>query len=124
MSDQAPLSDRLTPEQKAILSSLSASVSYEGMTISFSLDGKDLYTGVRKSAFFSLKVSRGDGQDGWSTGDSRVVRCLLSKEVVTAVYDDAVRRRMLEASEAREQLRPILASYDNQLVKLLGGSSD
>lgn len=117
------LPDRLTQDQLDHLSRLTSSVSYESMTISFSLDGRDA-TGTKKSCFYSLKVGRGDGDAGWLGDDMRVVQCLVSKEVVATVYHDAVRRRMMGQEDARDALMPILASYDCKIAKLLGATDD
>ena len=124
MSDPKSLAERLTQEQRDHLAGVASSISHEGLTTSFSLEGRDTLTGMKKSCFLSLKVARGDGQGpGWVQEDMRLVRCLLSKEVVAAVYDDAVRRRMMDPPEATERLRPILAAYDSQIVKILEANS-
>lgn len=114
-----PLLERLTAEQQGRLKSLTFSMRHERMAVSFSLDAKDAL-GSKRSVFFSLTTGAEGGS--WSQEEMRIVRCLLSKEVVGATFDDAVRRRLMSAVEAKEELLPILASYDVKIEKLLGAT--
>lgn len=120
---KTPLLERLTAEQQDRLKSLTFSMCHSSMTASFSLDVRDL-EGCKRSVFFSLTTKAG-GEDGyWSQADMRIVRCLLSKEVVGTVYDDAVRRHLMPATQAGEEMKPIMAAYDQRIEKLLGVSDD
>jgi hypothetical protein len=122
---KSPL-EQLTPEQQARLQNLSADISYDKLTVSFSLDERDL-TGRKRSSFFSLGVSRKgspDGPLGFTQDEIRVVRCLVSKQVVATVYDDAVKRGMLPRALANGELRPILDAYDSHIAKLMEGTHD
>jgi hypothetical protein len=116
--------DRLTPEQKARLQGLSSEISFDRLTVSFSLEGRD-GNGFKRSSFFSLGCSRKTDEsakaEGFSQEEIRVVRCVVSKQVVSTVYDDAVKRGLMSRSQAGEELRPILESYDNHIVRLLSG---
>jgi len=56
---------------------------------------------------------------GFAPEDVKIVRTLLCKHVVRAVYEDAARRGMMSAKEASTEARSVLMSYDDGLVKLL-----
>lgn len=75
------------------------------------------------SAFYSTTVRRreGDGveQPGFTPEEARLVRLVVSKQVVSTVYDDAVARRMMTPGQAQEELPAILDSYDRRLAHLL-----
>ena len=115
------LLERLTAEQQDRLKSLTFSMAHERLCVSFSLDVKDAL-GSKRSVFVSLTTRCGPAGGYWPQDQMRIVRCLLSKEVVGATYDDAVRRRLMSAAEAKEELMPILASYDVKIEKLLGAT--
>ena len=124
-NEKKSLFDRLTPEQRARLQNLSADISFDRITVSFSLDEKDM-NGRKRSAFYSLGCSRKatdetDSPVGFNQEEIRLVRCVISKQVVATVYDDAVKRGMLNGSSAKDELRPILEAYDNQIARLLAG---
>jgi hypothetical protein len=128
--EKKSLLERLTPEQRDRLQALVTTISYDKLTVSFSLDDRDS-TGRKRSAFYSLTVSRDAREEtaekrvpGFSVDETRVVRCLLSKQVVSTVYDDAVKRGMLPRSQAGEELRPILEAYDVHIAKLLAGEGN
>jgi len=118
------LFERLSPEQKAKLQALTAEISYDKLTVSFSVEGRD-FNGNKRSAFFSLGCSRKPGEDsqapGFSQDEMRLVRCVVSKQVVSTVYDDAVKRGIMPRGQASEELRPIVEAYDNHILKLLSG---
>lgn len=127
-SEKKSLSDRLTPEQRARLANLSAEISYDRITVSFSIDERDA-NGRKRSAFYSLGVSRkapddSDSPVGFTADEQRLVRCIVSKQVVSVVYDDAVKRGMLNGSAAKDELRPILEAYDSHIAKLLAGEGN
>lgn len=115
----------LTPEQRARLENLASEISYDRMTVSFLLEGKNP-EGLKASAFFSLAVSKKDSEDGngFTHEDMKLVRCLLSKQVVATVYDDAIRRKIISPSVAVGELRGILESYDEHIERLMGTDSD
>lgn len=120
------LLDRLTLEQRDRLHALSSSISHDKLTISFSLDERDGF-GRKRSSFYSLTVSRdsqgepSESKRGFSGEEARLVRCLVAKQVVSTVYDDAVKRNMMTRSQASEELGPILKAYDVHIATLLEG---
>ncbi len=82
--------------------------------------------GMKRSAFFSVGCSRkatddSDAPVGFSMEEMRIVRCVVSKQVIATVYDDAVKRGIINKAQAGEELRPILEAYDNHVVKILAG---
>jgi hypothetical protein len=133
MSDKPSPLDQLTEEQKTRLRQLSSEVRLDKITVSFSVDDRDA-RGRRKSAFYSVTASRGHGAEvqefhsdapgaPFTVEDAKLVRCLVSKHVVSSVYSDAVQRGIMSANEAREEARAILAGYDNQIVRALTGKN-
>lgn len=130
--------ESLSPEQRQRLANLSADISYDRITVSFSLEQRD-ETGRKMSCFLSLRAGRKprNGQDAdtsaadpkvpgngaFSQDEARIVRLLVSKQVVAAVYDDAVKRRILSTGQAADELKPILTAYDGHLAKLVTGES-
>lgn len=119
----------MSEQQKRRLAELTAEVEYDRITISFSLDVREPM-GSKKSSFYSATVNRrGVGEShktsgGWTSEEVKVVRALLSKHVVAACYDDAIRRRMMTSMQAREEVMPILAAYDAHIVKNLTNWSE
>lgn len=122
MSDEKKsLLEQLGPEAALRLQNLTSEISYEKVTVSFSLDGRDA-DGLKRNAFYSLTVGRREYEGapkGFTADELRVLRCILSKQVVATVYDDAVKRLLLPGPLAKEELKGILDRYDAQLVKLL-----
>jgi len=127
-SEKSPL-ESLTPSQQARLRKLQAEIQFDKLTVSFSIDERDP-NGRKKSAFYSVTASRGTGAEipqmhesreaaGFAPEDVKIVRTLLCKHVVRAVYEDAARRGMMSAKEASTEARSVLMSYDDGLVKLL-----
>ena len=126
--------DSLTPEQRERLQSLSASLSFDKITVSFSIEDRD-GNGRKKSAFYSVTGSRGHGAEltqladspggpaGYTEADARLVHCILSKHVVSATYSDAVRRGIIRADSARTELKSILQAYDSRMLTLLSKES-
>ena len=97
--------------------------------MSFSIEDRDP-NGRKKSAFYSVTSSRGTGAEipqmhegaqptGFAAEDVKIVRALLCKHVVRAVFEDAARRNMMSARDASSEARAILSSYDEALVKML-----
>lgn len=113
-----PLLERLTAEQQDRLKNLTFSMAHERLCVSFSLEARDVL-GSKRGVFVSLTTKANNETGYWTQGEMRIVRCLLSKEVVGAAFDDAVRRRLMPAAEAKEDLVSILASYDTKIEKLL-----
>lgn len=132
MSDQPKpqnLMDVLPPEQQARLKALQEQISFDKLTLSFSIEDRD-GSGQKKSAFYSVTVSRGAGAEltgmgeggtpaGFQQKDVPLVRALVSKHVVKSVYDDAIRRRVVGKGQAQEECRAILGAYDSLIVNLL-----
>jgi hypothetical protein len=119
--DKKSLLERLGPDAAQRLQGLTSEISYEKVTVSFSLDGRDA-NGLKRNAFYSLTVGRREYEGaakGFTADELRVLRCILSKQVVSTVYDDAVKRLLLPGNVAKDELTVILERYDNQLVKLL-----
>lgn len=67
---------------------------------------------------------------GFAAEDVKIVRNLLSKHVVAATYEDAMRRGIINKSAAIEELRAITTSYDDAIARNLasngsaGGNGD
>lgn len=116
-----PSSSKLSPKQQARLQALTAEIVHDRITVSFSIDERD--SGRKQSAFYSTTVRRrehdGNEQPGFSTDEARLIRLVLSKQVVSTVYDDAVARRMMAPGQAQEELSLILENYDRRLAHLL-----
>ena len=104
-------------------------MSFDKLTVSFSIDDRGL-NGRKKSAFYSVTASRGTGAEvdqlheegraaGFAPEDVKIVRNLLCKHVVAAVFDDAVKRGLIDPKEAALEARTILASYDESIAKML-----
>jgi hypothetical protein len=135
MADTRNPFDDLPPEQREHLRAINRSLQYEKLTVSFSIEGRDL-NGNKKSAFYCVTASRGHGgetsQLGTASGesvayndvDAKLAHCLVSKHVVTETYLDAVRRGILSAGSAKEEMVPILRGYDDRIVKLLQGKDN
>jgi hypothetical protein len=96
--------------------------------VSFAIEERNPNWGKR-SAFYSVTASRdpagaeGGTALGWGANDLKVVRCLLCKHVVTATYDDAVKRKIMTVAQAREEVVGIVAAYDTQIVKHLSATN-
>lgn len=122
--------ENLTPEQRQRLRNIASSVSFDKITVSFSIEDRDA-NNRKKSAFYSVTASRGHGAEinqmgsdpgvavGFTEDDAKVVHLLLSKHAVAATYVDAVRRGIVAASTAREEMQAILRGYDERLAALL-----
>lgn len=126
---EGPLSN-LSEKQQARLKSVSGLLLIDKITVSHSIEERSR-DGRKMSAFYSVTASRGTGAEvnqlsndhhepsGFSPDDAKLARLLLGKHVVTATYDDAVKRGMMAASSAQEELRAVLTRYDNGIAKLL-----
>jgi len=118
-----PLKD-LTEQQKKRLQRLRAEIQIDKITVSFSIEDRDLQ-GRKMSAFYASTASRGhvsteaQSDQGWSLEDTRIVSCVVSKEVVIATYRDAVRRHIMSSETAKRELAAILPGYDENIRKLL-----
>jgi len=97
--------------------------------VSFSIEERDPNF-RKKSAFYSVTASRGTGAEvpqmhegsqpaGFAAEDVKIVRSLLCKHVVAAVYDDCAKRGLIAPKEAAAEARSVLASYDEAIVKQL-----
>lgn len=126
---ESPLSN-LTAKQKDRLTAVSGAILIDKITVSHSIEERSR-DGRKTSAFYSVTASRGTGAEvnqlsndhhapaGFSPDDAKLARLLLGKHVVTATYDDAVKRGMMASSTAQEELRAVLTRYDNGIAKLL-----
>lgn len=128
------LCESLTPEQKERLRKLQASIQFDKLTLSFSIEDRDP-SGRKKSAFYSVTASRGTGAEqttmgedrepiGFASKDVRIVRAMLSKHVVAATYEDAARRGIISRGTAQEESKAILRGYDEAIVQALKGQKD
>jgi len=61
---------------------------------------------------------------GFVTEDVRIVRSLLSKHVVAATYEDAMRRGIIGKAAAVEEMRAILHSYDEGIARMIAGNGN
>ena len=123
--------ENLTPELRSRLEALQADVRFDKITTSFSIEERT--AGGKRGTFYSVTASRGHGAEvnqfhenvssaTYPPEETKIVRCLLAKHVVGATYDDAAKRGILSRMEANEEARRILASYDDAIVRLLGGN--
>ena len=125
---KSPLAD-LTEPQRDRLKKLSAEIQFDKLTVSFSIDDRDP-NGRKKSAFYSVTASRGSGAEvpqmhaeghsaGFAPEDVKIVRHLLCKHVIAAVYEDASKRNIMTYDDAVREARHILASHDESIAKLI-----
>jgi hypothetical protein len=121
--------DKLTVQQRARLTKLSSEISFCRLTVSFSIEDRDV-NNRKKSAFYSVTASRGTGAEinqmhegaqsvGFAHEDVKIVRHLLCKHVVAAVYDDASKRGLMSQREAVVEAQAILGAHDEAIAKLL-----
>lgn len=110
----------LTDVQKKRLQSLERTILHDKITVSFTIDER-LESGRRLATFYSTTVTNKEGP-GWSSEEVQIVNCLTSKQVVAAAYKDAMYRKILSRATVREELPGILASYDDDLARLLAPS--
>ena len=61
---------------------------------------------------------------GFAAEDVKIVRSLLSKHVVAATYEDAMRRGIIGKAAAVEEMRAILNSYDDGIARMLTGNTN
>lgn len=125
---KGPLSN-LSPEQQERLKKLQSEIQFDKLTLSFSIEDRDP-SGRKKSAFYSVTASRGTGAEiatmgeggrsiGFAAEDVKLVRALLAKHVVAATYEDVMRRGIVSKATALEEMRAILASYDDGIARML-----
>ena len=121
--------ESLTAPQKERLQRLSTEIQFDKLTVSFSIEDRD-QNNRKKSAFYSVTASRGTGAEipqmhegaqstGFNSEDVKIVRNLLCKHVVRAVYEDSAKRGIMSGKDAANEAREILAGYDTTIVKLL-----
>jgi hypothetical protein len=125
---KSPL-ESLTVQQRERLTKLSSEISFCKLTVSFSIEDRD-GNGRKKSAFYSVTASRGTGAEipqmhegaqsaSFNSEDVKIVRNLLCKHVVRAVYEDAAKRGLMPNIDAAAEAQAILSSYDKTIVRLL-----
>ena len=131
---ESPLSG-LTEAQQERLKAVAGVLQIDKITISHSIEERSP-DGRKMSAFYSVTASRGAGAEitqqgntnqgevGFSPDETKLARLVLSKHVVAAVYDDAVKRGILGSAVAQEELRAVLTRYDNSIVKALNVPED
>jgi len=123
--------DDIPQDQRDRLKRIQSEISFDKLTVSFSIEDRDA-SGRKKSAFYSVTASRGTGAEittmgedrtpaGFNAEDVGLARAMLCKHVVKATFDDAIRRRIVSASDAQDECRNILGSYDKLIVNLLAG---
>lgn len=125
---ETPLS-QLTDDQKAVLKSVADVMAIDKITVSYSIEERT-QSGRKASAFYSVTASRGTGAEiqqlnedsrpaGYTPEEAKIARLLLSKHVVASVYDDAVRRGMMNSATAKEELTAVITRYDHGIVRLI-----
>jgi len=124
----------LTEAQQERLKGVTGHLQIDKITISHSIEERS-QDGRKMSAFYSVTASRGTGAEvtqlgntdhvpvGFSPEETKIARLVLAKHVVATVYDDAVKRGIMRASAAQEEVRTILTRYDMALAKVLGNES-
>lgn len=124
----------LSDAQRSRLKRLAAEIQFDKLTVSFSIEDRD-GNNRKKSAFYSVTASRGTGAEipqmhgngqpaGFAPEDVKIVRTLLCKHVVAAVYQDCAKRGLMTERDAAAEAHSILKSYDESLVKLLQTTPD
>lgn len=120
MNDEKKLDSslaNLSQRQQDRLKSVTDAISVEKITVSHSLEVRTL-DGRKMSAFYSVSTNHRDGE-GFTPDDTKLARLILGRHVVASVYDDAVKRGMMSASVAQEEVRTVIARYENGISKLL-----
>ena len=115
--------DPLTPEQRARLQRLEASIAHDKVTVGFSIEDRDPQ-GRKKWALFTTTVSPKGDISSWSPQEVQIVSCVVSKRVVLATYRDAFRRGIMTREVAAEEAQSIVAGYDTNLTNLLKSGDD
>lgn len=121
--------DSLTEPQRERLRKLQGEIQFDKLTVSFSIEDRD-GNNRKKSAFYSVTASRGTGAEipqmhegaksvGFAPEDVKIVRHLLCKHVVAAVYDDASKRNLMTPRDAAVEAKAILGAHDDAIAKLL-----
>jgi hypothetical protein len=129
MSDK-PL-ESLTEAQKQRLGNLTTEIVFDKITVSYLIEARG-ESFAKKAAFYSATISRKPDElcpapttdSRWSIDDLQIVRSVLCKHVIAACYSDAVKRRMMTSTQAREEVTPILAAYDMQIAKNLSAGNE
>jgi hypothetical protein len=128
-SDRPNPLESLTEAQRERLKKLWTEIQFDKITVSFSIEERDPNF-RKKAAFYSVTASRGTGAEiaqmhegappvGFAAEDVKIVRSLLCKHVVAAVYEDCAKRGLMSTKEAASEARSVLASYDEAIVKQL-----
>jgi hypothetical protein len=125
MADAKPKTpfDDLTEEQRARLRKLVSEVVFDKITVSFSIEERDI-TGRKRSAFYSVNTIRAaeDGSPGWTLDEVRLAKAVVSRHVVASTYEDAFRRRVLSFSEEnRTERDAVVGGYDKLIAGLVSG---
>jgi len=110
------LLDDLSDEAKARLAKLQSEISYDKLTVGFSIEARDA-DGIKRWAQQSLTVSR-KGDESWSEGDMPLIHALMSKAIVNAVYLDVFARKVLPPGDVKDELRKVIDNYDLLLIRL------
>lgn len=125
--NKSPL-DSLPAELKARLDALQSEVRLDKITTSFSIEERT--QDGKRSTFYSVTASRGHGAEvtqfhgqdqpaAFTPEEAKLVRLLVSKHVVGATYDDAIRREILNTRQASIEMKRILGAYDDAIVRVL-----
>jgi hypothetical protein len=126
--------ESLSTSQRERLKKLWAEIQFDKLTVSFSVEDRDA-NNRKKSAFYSVTASRGTGAEipqmhegaqaaGFAAEDVKIIRSLLCKHVVAAVYEDCAKRGLMSARDAAVEAKAILTSYDEAIVKQLQKAPD
>lgn len=111
MSDPSDLIERLRGEMVV-----------DKVSVTYSLEGRDP-EGVKKFSLTSMAVSKGGG-GGWSEREAAIVKALLTKQVVSETYRDALIRGAVSRSLAQADIARLNETTDKRIQKLMNSDAD
>ena len=100
----------------SLLSRLESEISYEKISVTFSLEGRDI-NGIKRFCLNTLTVGKRGGE-GWSGKEAIIVKTLVAKRLVRETYRDAVSRGAITSDCFKEEAPGILRGLDQRLEKL------
>lgn len=118
-NEEPEVTDELTPEVKKRLESFASTILVDKITVSFSIEDRNA-DGQKKSVFLSVNaVCDPDVKGGYSLQETALARVILSRHVVSMVYEDAFFRRVLpNTEELRKERDTILSNYSKRAKAL------
>lgn len=100
-----------------ILDRLKSEISYDKLTVTFSMEGRD-HNGIKKFSLFTTSVSKNtDG--GWTPTEMPIIKTLVSKQVVTLTYRDALQRGVINGATFKEELSALRQKMDDDIARQL-----